>query len=386
MRIFELHGSRVAETDRLPTAPPPQGFYWIACSRAEFSAGQAQIQAALLAAAGVQLVELHVSDLLNPQLPSHYDYTSQYDLLVFRRLATQHATASGAAKAVLPAAGSAPAGTAVGSTDTATAAPAAAPPAALRRVDTRPIGFAIFDQVLLTVHPEDCAVRDAYALRLLAGHGSETRATGARQPASPADLMLRIVNLVVDGYLELRRDLTRGLDLWQNQLLQPHSRFIDWSALLDARLALHQLDEICEDQRAAVQDWIDALEAWPEPTTAVAHRERDLLQVRSRDVLEHIERVVHHVRRMEQTAETTVQMHFSLQGNRTNDIMRVLTTLTAIFLPLNLIAGIFGMNFEVIPLTHKQDGFWWAMGTMGVIAAGLIGWFWRKKYLARPSR
>ena len=385
MRIFELHGSRVTETDRLPAAPPQQGFYWIACSRVEFKEGQTQIQAALLAAAGVQLVELHVLDLLNAQLPSHYDYTSQYDLLVFRRLATQHAAASGAAKAAPSATGSLPAGPAIASTD-ASAAPPAVPPAALRRVDTRPIGFAVFDQVLLTVHPEDCAVRDAYALRLLAGHGGETRATGARQPASPADLMLRIVNLVVDGYLELRRDLTRGLDLWQNQLLQPHSRFIDWSALLDARLALHQLDEICEDQRAAMQDWIDALEAWPEPATAAAHRERDLLQVRSRDVLEHIERVVHHVRRMEQTAETTVQMHFSLQGNRTNDIMRVLTTLTAIFLPLNLIAGIFGMNFEVIPLTHKQDGFWWAMGTMGVIAVGLIAWFWRKKYLARPSR
>ena len=384
MRIFELHGSRVTETDRLPAAPPHQGFYWIACSRTEFREGQAQIQAALLAAGGVQLVELHVSDLLNAQLPSHYDYTSQYDLLVFRRLATQHAAASGAAKAVPPA----PAVGTPSDTNAAVPAPAAstAPPAALRRVDTRPIGFAIFDQVLLTVHPEDCAVRDAYALRLLAGHGTETRATGARQPASPADLMLRIVNLVVDGYLELRRDLTRGLDLWQNQLLQPHSRFIDWSALLDARLALHQLDEICEDQRAAVQDWIDALEAWPEPATTAAQRERELLQVRSRDVLEHIERVVHHVRRMEQTAETTVQMHFSLQGNRTNDIMRVLTTLTAIFLPLNLIAGIFGMNFEVIPLTHKQNGFWWAMGTMGVIAVGLIGWFWRKKYLVRPSR
>ncbi|MCS4510723.1 magnesium transporter CorA family protein [Xylophilus ampelinus] len=379
MRIFELHGGRVAETDRLPAAPSPQGFYWIACSRSEFSAGQAQVQAALLAVAGVQLVELHVSDLLNAQLPSHYDYTSQYDLLVFRRLATQHGAAAQAdGPGATPASAAAAPGTDAGA--------AAAPPAALRRVDTRPIGFAIFDQVLLTVHPEDCAVRDAYALRLLAGHGSETRTTGARQPASPADLMLRIVNLVVDGYLELRRDLTRGLDLWQNQLLQPHSRFIDWSALLDARLALHQLDEICEDQRAAVQDWIDALEAWPEPATVAAQRERDLLQVRSRDVLEHIERVVHHVRRMEQTAETTVQMHFSLQGNRTNDIMRVLTTLTAIFLPLNLIAGIFGMNFEVIPLTHKQDGFWWAMGTMAVIAVVLIGWFWRKKYLARPSR
>ena len=101
------------------------------------------------------------------------------------------------------------------------------------------------------------------------------------------------------------------------------------------------------------------------------------------DVLEHIERVVHHVRRLEQSTETAVQMHFSVQSNRTNDIMRTLTALTAVFLPLNLIAGIFGMNFEFIPLVHKADGFWWAMGSMVFIAVALVLLFWRKRYLAR---
>jgi Mg2+ and Co2+ transporter CorA len=89
------------------------------------------------------------------------------------------------------------------------------------------------------------------------------------------------------------------------------------------------------------------------------------------------------VRRLEQNAETAVQMHFSIQSHRTNDIMRVLTVLTAVFLPLNLIAGIFGMNFEFIPLVHKTDGFWIAMALMGVIAVLLVVVFWRKRYLAR---
>jgi magnesium transporter len=79
-------------------------------------------------------------------------------------------------------------------------------------------------------------------------------------------------------------------------------------------------------------------------------------------------------------------MHFSAQSNRTNDIMRTLTALTAIFLPLNLIAGIFGMNFEFIPLLHEKTGFWWAMGSMALIAVGLGVVFWRKRYLARSGR
>jgi Mg2+ and Co2+ transporter CorA len=96
--------------------------------------------------------------------------------------------------------------------------------------------------------------------------------------------------------------------------------------------------------------------------------------------------VVTHVRRLQQNAATAVQMHFSVQSNRTNDIMRTLTALTAVFLPLNLIAGIFGMNFEFIPLLHQETGFWWAMGTMALIAVLLSGLFWRKRYLARSGR
>ena len=212
-----------------------------------------------------------------------------------------------------------------------------------------------------------------------------SRAAGVHLPPSPADLMLRIVNQMVDGYLALRRELTRQLDHWQTELLQPKARFSNWGSLLDARISLHQLDEICEDQRSAIQDWIEALATWEPNDSIGGQRGLELLKVRSRDVLEHIERVVHHVRRLEQNAETAVQMHFSAQSNRTNDIMRTLTALTAIFLPLNLIAGIFGMNFQFIPLLHQQTGFWWAIGSMVLTAAVLGVLFWRKRYLVRTS-
>ena len=379
MRIFSIHSTGVSETDTLPARLPTHGYVWIACARREFEVLQTQIQGTLLGLTGTTLVDLHMSDLLNNQLPSHYDYTSQYDMLVFRRLAT-------------------------GTTETDLAHPGEVlhqparrrGPPILRRIDTSPVGFAVFDHVLLTVHPAGCAVLDSYATRLLAAAQamaadartptSEPRPGGSRLPASPPDLMLRIVNQMVDGYLDLRRELTRQLDHWQEELLTPHTRFNNWAALLDARQSLHLLDDICEDQRSAVQDWIEALATWPEAGTPAGRREHELLRVRSRDVLEHIERVVHHVRRLQQNAETAVQMHFSAQGNRTNDIMRTLTALTAIFLPLNLITGFFGMNFEAFPFIHSANGLWWTMGAMAFIAVAMGMVFWRKRYLARTGR
>lgn len=381
MRIFVIHDTSVTEDTEAALINlnlPAQGFLWVTCTRSEFEQLHSTLQSMLQRLCGVQLMDLHVSDLLNQQLPSHYDYTSRYDMLVFRRLASTH-----------------------GQEETALQHPLRSPPRRggppiLRRIDTSPVGFVVFDRILLSVHPEDGHLLDGYAQRLLnanappaspLGMATDSRSTGARGvPTGPADLMLRIVNHMVDGFLALRRDLTHQLDHWQSELINPKARFSNWRTLLDARQALHLLDEICEDQRSAIQDWIEALKTWPETDAQLGQHERDMLQVRSRDVLEHIERVAHHVRQLEQNAETAVQIHFNAQSHRTNEIMRTLTVLTAVFLPLNLIAGIFGMNFDFIPLLHRANGFWLAMIAMGLTAVVLVMFFWRKRYLERSAR
>ena len=366
MRIFHITPDRFVELPALPDTLPESGFLWVGSGRRQFEVHVGELQACLQRWTGAGLVDLHVSDLLNHQLPSHFDDTSWYDVLVFRRLA------AGTGSKQLSA--------------DETNGTLASAHAALGAIDTSPVGFAIFDRVLITVHPADCQVREYFAQRLVQ-HAKESDSRGtARLPSSPADLMLRMVNHMVDSYLELRRLLTRHFATLQAELLNPRSRFADWQVILQSREALHLLEDTCEDQRSAVQEWIDALDEWPLEGNADARRERDLLRVRSRDVLEHIERVLGHVRRLEQSAEAAVQMHFSALGQRTNDIMRTLTVLTAIFLPLNLITGIFGMNFEWIPLLHQQDGFFIAVGLMVAIGLGLGGFFWRKRYLGTHSR
>jgi magnesium transporter len=248
-------------------------------------------------------------------------------------------------------------------------------------IDTSPIGFVVFERVLITVHPEPCSVCTYFEERLAdLGAPAEARG-GSRLPTSPADLMLRMVNHIVDSYLDLRRLLSRQLAELQSDLLGPKSRFSDWRVVLEVRNAMSVLEDTCEDQRAAVQEWLDGLEEWPAPADALEARERELLRVRSRDVVEHIERVLGHVRRLEQSMESAVQMHFAAVSQRTNSVMRTLTVLTAIFLPLNLITGFFGMNFDAMPLIHSYTGVWIAAGTMTVTAVGLGLFFWRKRYL-----
>jgi magnesium transporter len=362
VRVFHVVGDQFVEFDGMPAELPASGFLWLGSARREFEVGIAEVQAALQRWTGGTLVDLHVADLVNNQLPSHFDHTSWYDIMVFRRLAA----GVGAANLFVD-----------GEHGTLAAARQA-----LATIDTSPVGFAVFDRVLVTVHPTDCAVRDHFAQRLagLAG-GAAKGGSSVRLPSSPPDLMLRMVNHMVDSWLDLRRLLTRQLGYLQQELLDPKSRFTDWPVLLDSRNSLNLLEDTCEDQRSAIQEWIDALDEWPEEADQHARRERELLRVRSRDVLEHVERVLSHVRRLGQSAEAAVQMHFSALGHRTNDIMRTLTVLTAIFLPLNLITGFFGMNFDGLPLIHSGTGVWIALGLMLAVGAGLLLYFRRRRYL-----
>ena len=99
----------------------------------------------------------------------------------------------------------------------------------------------------------------------------------------------------------------------------------------------------------------------------------EVLLVRINDLMEHILRVLAHARRLEDSIESAVQLHFSAVAHRTNRTMRALTVITAVFMPLTLITGIFGMNFARMPWLQEPEGFWWSIGLMGAVVAVIGG-------------
>ncbi|MEO5671228.1 MAG: magnesium transporter CorA family protein [Ramlibacter sp.] len=366
MHIVEFASGTLRFLEELPAKVPADGFIWIYVERESLEGELARVQQAAQKLGGSAILDLHVKDLGNRDHPSHYDYTSVYDLVVFRRLATDpEVSAQGPDRAP----------------------PSDGPLAAFNRIRTRAVGFVVFDRLLITVHPAGCFAANAFIERFLADavHSEGLSAAArSRLPTGAADLMLRMLNLMVDSYLELRKELSNALGEWQQLLLAPRSRGADWRALMSARAALHTLEDLCDGQNDAMQEWLDTQREQPAPWMADA--DRDNLLARARDVIEHIQRVVHHVRRMEQGAETAVQLHFSALGHRTNEIMRVLTALTAVFLPLNFITGFFGMNFEFLPLIHSANAMWVILGVMATVALVVVMVFWRKRYLARSGR
>ncbi|CAH0344124.1 magnesium/cobalt transporter CorA [Bacillus sp. CECT 9360] len=70
--------------------------------------------------------------------------------------------------------------------------------------------------------------------------------------------------------------------------------------------------------------------------------------------------------------------YISLNSNRMNAIMKTLTVMTSIFIPLTFIASIYGMNFEYMPELTWHRGYFGVLGVMLVVGLGMLIWLWRK--------
>jgi magnesium transporter len=80
-------------------------------------------------------------------------------------------------------------------------------------------------------------------------------------------------------------------------------------------------------------------------------------------------------------ASSLLDIYLSSISNKTNEIMKVLTIIATIFIPLTLIAGIYGMNFKYMPEMEWRYGYPMALIVMLVIGIGMVVYFKRKKWM-----
>jgi len=299
---------------------PEQGFGWLDLVYDEVDLLQAEVERLT----GVRIFDVHIGDAKNLTHPSFFDNTDTYEIVGFRGLSPQ---------------------------------------TTVDEIVTRPMTFFNFDKLLVTVRAADS--------RSVAQVKSRFVNLPGKMPQSPDDLMQRLLSAMVDHYLQLRQPLAQRLGEWQHLLLDPRKPFDDWVKLLASRQQIREVQNLSEEQRDAVQEWRD-------------YRIADLSQAmhaRFADLVEHIERVLNHARTIEHQAESAVQLYFAATSHRTTEIMRLLTLITAIFMPLTLLTGVFGMNFDFIPGLHKSYGFWLSVAAMVGVVTGMLAYFRHKRWV-----
>lgn len=315
--LYFLNRARPTRLEALEELPA-EGFVWLDLVRGEDTDWPTLVQRLT----GVSLHERHVRDADNLQHPSYYDATSDYEMLVFRGLAATDGD---------------------------------------QPLASRPTVIFLFERLLITVRAAQSRSIPLTKERLENAQG--------RIPQRPAGLMHLILNALVDRFLELREPLSLQLETWRRQLLDPRHPFDDWLTLMDHRYQLRTLELLCEGQEDAIIQWRDNTDIEMD----------DHLQVRYNDLVEHIRRVTRFAAEQQHSIESLVQLHFSAVAHRTNEIVRVLTIISAIFLPLTLIAGIYGMNFEYMPELGFKPGYFLVLGGMLALGVGMLALFkWKR--------
>lgn len=187
---------------------------------------------------------------------------------------------------------------------------------------------------------------------------------------STALLALSITRRVADRYLPILLRLETRLDEIEDDMREnPNDRLLN--ELVGYVSNLKKLKRIAAYHLQAM----DALRSRPAPGIQTAH-EHDQI-----DVYEHLERVASLANLLHDLAADLIDGYISVASHRLNQIMKVLTIVTAIFVPLGFLAGIYGMNFEHMPELHTSWGYYGLLAVMLSIAAGLLLIFKRKRWL-----
>ncbi|MGH8561377.1 MAG: magnesium transporter CorA family protein [Nevskiales bacterium] len=298
---------------------PEKGYLWLDFRRDNAKGWQERVRQLT----SVTVKDLHEIECFNAGNNSFFDGTPDYDLLVFQGLGPDDRSV---------------------------------------QIDTRTVAFIVFDRVLVTIRAADnlsfSVVKDRFEEERL------------KSPDEPLGLMLLILDTMVDRYLAIRARFTDAVERLENDLLNPETSFDDTRALLAHRRQTRKLEIICNDQ-------LDALDSWRRGTRLTLSTRQS---ARIIDLREHIRQVLTHVESQQRDIEAAVQLHYSMVAHRTNRIVKTLTLLSAIFLPLTFIVGVYGMNFDFMPELRWYYGYYLVLGGMTLLAGGLLLIFKRRKY------
>ena len=347
-----------------PIAEQEAEFIWMECSRDDVVNRADHWQQDIYAATGLWMNEYHLRDILNLEHPCAFDTLEDYDLLIFRKLITPDDQIK---------------------LDTQ----ATEKHERVFGLATTPISFMLTPQVLITVREQGNKEVESYIQRMetVLSRPIEEHNKPRKLPATPLDLTLRLLNNMVDGYLDLRVPLTRRVEFWQQELLQGHRRFTKWHQLLQENMAFQQVENFCEEQIETLQELRDEIvDNYSHLKGKKRSEKQDIMLVRVDDLTSHIERIQKHTIRLRNAVQAAIDLHFSAIANQTNENMRILAIITAIFAPLTLLTGVYGMNFEFIPGLKSPTGFWIMLGIMLMTTLILLYYFYRRHLVGRGEK
>jgi magnesium transporter len=231
------------------------------------------------------------------------------------------------------------------------------------RFQTKDVDFFLAPQFLITVHHGSS--RSIEKLTAICERNNQLLGEGT------AALMHRIIDAMVDNYRPEIEKLQERLDRLESEVFEkPNPKLA--RQILDFKRDVASLRQVVLPQRDAVGRL--ARREFPVISEQMAYR--------FRDVHDHLVRLSDEAIFFQDRISGILDAHLSAVSNQLNAVMKVLTLISTIFLPLTVLTGMYGMN---VPLPHMPGGqdwqFWWVVGIMLALSGGMLAFFRSKGWI-----
>jgi len=183
-------------------------------------------------------------------------------------------------------------------------------------------------------------------------------------------LAYALIDAVVDGYFVVLEQLS--------------DRLTDLEQALSGHPQRETLQRIHQFRRDLI---VLRKAAWPlrEVVAALERDEAELIDERTapflRDLYDHVVQAIETFETLRESVSGLLDLYLSSVSQRTNEVMKVLTVMASIFIPLTFLVGVYGMNFRYMPELQWRWGYPTLWLLMLACAAGMLMVFWRKKWL-----
>lgn len=221
---------------------------------------------------------------------------------------------------------------------------------------------------LVTVHDRPTTQFDPVYERLRAGRG-RIRQRGADY------LAYALLDAVIDHYFPALDGHTEQVEALEAGLLDlPTDRLV--AEVMTARSTMARIRRVVLPTRDVVEALMRAELIGAETRTYL------------RDCGDHIQSITDTIEQLREHAGHLMEVHLALSSHRMNEVMKVLTIIATIFIPLSFVAGLYGMNFDPsspwnMPELKWRYGYPFVVGLMAAITLGLMWFFHRRGWLRR---
>lgn len=233
---------------------------------------------------------------------------------------------------------------------------------------TRQVAICVGNDFILTFQEEDEAALQPVRERLL-------QQKGKLYQRGPDYLAYALLDAVIDTYFPVLEDYVERIEELEAEViaLSEHAGIKTIHAIKRELLTLRR---VIWPQRDMVSHLLRSESVFIAEGT----------HLYLRDCYDHSAQLLDIVETCRETSTSLVDILLASQSNKMNEVMKVLTIIATIFIPLSWIAGVYGMNFDTqspwnMPELAWRYGYAMAMASMFAIAGGLLWWFWRKGWL-----